>query len=194
MRDLIDVATKLQPPARKFLILPDGEIPHAALRWDSATQKRTRLRVWRREVMRVFAEQARAIKVAWILADLFRLEGYANASNSYIADLTGIAANKVSDTLAVLDQGGAICRVHRIVGENRTQRQIYPARTLTPHCGGMGVHPIAGDGGIPQQVGSQTFSRYRKLPSPLNYARSAAAHRERRTNGEAVQNQDEERR
>ena len=37
--------------------------------------------------------------------------GYAHPSNTYLAKQTGIAANKVQDTLTAMDRGGAIARV-----------------------------------------------------------------------------------
>ncbi len=49
---------------------------------------------------------------AWILDSLFNARtGYAHPSNTYLANETGIAVNKVQEALAELEAGGAIVRV-----------------------------------------------------------------------------------
>ncbi len=192
MRDIIDVRSKPQPPARKFLILPEDQTPHAALTWESTAQKRVRLQLWRSAVMKTFGEQARAIRVAWLLSSLFHAErGYAYPTDKYIAKETGVPIKRVQDALAALDDGGAICRVHRVVGENKTQRHIYAARTLIPQHGGTVATPAVGDGRYPRKLWVQTKKDKRHISPTAALARSAAEQRDRRRNGEAGTHQGE---
>lgn len=189
-RDIIAVASKPQAsaPRNGVLILPAGEAPHGALTWRNPQQKNERLRQWRRVVMQTFGHQARALRILWLLRDMFRLEGYCDANDRYLSEQTGIAPNKVGDTLTLLDKSGAICRVHRVDANGNRKRHIYPARTLLPQNGGLGTFPVSGGmtdpdprgGGIPRQKGRHTFNRKTALPSTLVYAQRSAEERERR--------------
>lgn len=158
---------------RLFLILPPDQAPGNCLCWDNARQMNTRLQMWRRSLFAAFPESARAMRLAWVLADLFRQKGYAYASDPYLAKETGIAVNKVQDTLRDLHLGGAIIRVH--VAGNEQERRIYPCRSLlsdaTPQLGVLGT---------PQHPGGQNKNnKYERLSSTALAARKAAELREK---------------
>ena len=77
--------------------------PSGALTWGSAAERNRQLRLWRRAVFSIFGEQPRAIRVAWVLTDLFNVKkGYAFPSNYYLAEETKMAVNKLRATLGIL--------------------------------------------------------------------------------------------
>lgn len=136
-----EIVTPRAVTARLFLILPPDQVPDNARTWTSPRQKADLLRAWRRAVCTAFPESSRVIRVAWLLGELFHAKGYAFASDPYLARETGIAVNKVQDTLHTLHKGGAVVRVH--VAGNLEERRIYPMRTLligAPH-GGVSTTP-----------------------------------------------------
>src|SRR5579872_5186048 len=64
--------------------------PARALTWGSSYERNKLLKLWRRSVCIMFAEQSRCIRLAWALASLFNVKtGYAYASNSVLAGETG---------------------------------------------------------------------------------------------------------
>src|SRR5262245_36440554 len=120
-RDFLRVASR---PSRRFVVLPEGEVPDGVLTWETSAEKRSRLRAWRQAIFRKFGEQSRVLRVAWMLVEHFRADGYCDATDAYIADWTNIARNKIVETLTLLDSEGAICRVHRLNG-SKARRHIY---------------------------------------------------------------------
>jgi hypothetical protein len=146
-------------PARHFLILPDGRTPDGALTWASAEQRKRALQRWRRAILATFGDSSRALRVAWVLADLFNVKsGYAFPSDRHLAEETGLRLNKLQETLTALERDGAILRVHRVQADGRTHRHIYPSRKFIP--------PTVGGGGTPQQPGGQNRSGTPRLRLP----------------------------
>jgi hypothetical protein len=160
-------------PNREFLILPEGQVPDGALTWASAEQRKRALQSWRQAIFSYFGNSARAIRVAWVLAELFNVKsGFAFASDGYLAKATGLRRNKLADTLTALQQDRAIIRVHVEIN-GKMQRRIYPSAAL--------VHPNSGYGGIPQKKGGQNMSgtaRLRLPRSQLALARIQAQRKE----------------
>ncbi|MGA7680415.1 MAG: hypothetical protein WCA54_09580 [Pseudolabrys sp.] len=157
---------------RKFLILPFGVHPDRALLWTPKNydQRNERLRLWRISVSRTFPAAARALRVAWALETLFHKFGYAYPTDARLAKETGIGINHVQEALHILDDGGAIIRVHRPNGE-QMQRHIYPATTLIDSQGGGWTTPRLPGG----------ENKYRKTTSSTaNAARLQAERNERR--------------
>jgi hypothetical protein len=107
-------------------------IPSGALTWRSAKERNRLLKLWRHAVSAVYGEQPRAIRVAWMLTDLFNVKKrYCFATNAYLAQETSIAANKLRATLLILENGGAIIRANvtnPVTGQ--VQRVIYPATAI----------------------------------------------------------------
>jgi hypothetical protein len=123
------------------------EAPPNALTWGSAVERKAQLKAWRRVVFKMFGEQTRALRLAWVLSDMFSIsECYAFPTNRYLADETGIARNKVQAALAELEHGEAIVRAEIVRVAGKKWRAIYPCRTLLPHPrrGGRGGPPAAG--------------------------------------------------
>jgi hypothetical protein len=116
----------------------------------------------------VFGEQARCVRILWVLADLFNAKtGYAYASNEYLAAETNMAENKARGTLSVLEAGGAIIRTY-VVHNGRKQRVIYPSATLLP-C------PTVGQVGVPRLPGHHNLRRKVHLPK-TEFERARLAH------------------
>jgi hypothetical protein len=156
-------------------------VPSGALTWASAAERNRRLRLWRRAVFSIFGEQPRAIRVAWVLTDLFNLKrGYAFPSNYYLAEQTNMAANKLRATLGILESEGAIIRANVInPATGQTQRVIHPAKAIIPRPTlGLGGSPALGHGGEPQQPGHQNLRRIPRIQS--SQIALAKAERERR--------------
>ena len=107
----------------------------------------------------IFGERPRAIRVAWVLTDLFNVErGYAFPTNPYLAEETKLWENKLRETLLILENGGAIIRTNvtnPATGQN--QRVIYPSTAIIPRpaLGHGGRSPTLGQRGEPQQPGHQ---------------------------------------
>jgi hypothetical protein len=143
--------------------------PSGALTWATAAERNQQLRRWRRAVFSIFGEQPRAIRVAWLLTDLFSIKGgYAFPSNAYLAEETNIAGNKLRATLGILESGGAIIRADVInASTGQTQRVVYPATAIIPRpaLGHGGGAPPWGRGGEPQQPGHQNLRRIPRIQS-----------------------------
>src|SRR5262249_19078369 len=133
--------------------------PAGALTWASSAERNRGLRVWRRAVFAIFGQQARCVRVACVLMELFNLKkGYAFPTNEYLAEETSIAVNKVREPLGILESGGAIMRAnvpHPATGQQ--QRVIYPATAIIPRpaLGHGGRSLNLGQRGEPQQPGHQ---------------------------------------
>jgi hypothetical protein len=161
-------------PVRTFRVGTGDANPASALTWNSRTQRNRLLQVWRGAIFSAFGDQARCIRLAWVLADLFHAEkGYAFASDPYLATATGLPVNKLQATLTGLDRGGGIVRTHVFQPNGRSQRRIYPASTLIP--------PTVGGMDTPQQLGGQNLSSIPRTPrtpkTQLDLARLEAARR-----------------
>jgi hypothetical protein len=153
--------------------------PSGALTWASAAERNRRLKLWRRAVFSIFGEQPRAIRVAWVLTELFNVKsGYAFPSNPYLAEQTHIAVNKLRETLLILENGGAIIRV----ATGRPQRVIYPATAIIPLPAlGQGGSPTLGQRGEPQQPGHQNLRRIPRIQSSqIALAKAESARRDTR--------------
>jgi hypothetical protein len=159
--------------------LPDTEqrtnetAPPGVLTWRSTAERNQLLDLWRLAVFTMFAEQPRALRLAWTLEHLFHGKtGYAYASNSWLAKKTVLAENKLRDALATLEKAGAIVRGY-VPHNGQKQRVIYPATGILP-C------PTVGRRGEPQQVGHHNLSKRRaRLPrTQMDAARLAAAVRD----------------
>jgi hypothetical protein len=156
--------------------------PRGALTWETAAQRSRKLREWQRGVLATFGEQARAVRLAWVLSNLFNTKtGYCFASNGMLADMTVMAENKVRATRLILEQGRAIVRGSITHANGRKQRIIYPATAIVPR-------PTSGRGGEPQQMGLHTLKRGPRLPKTQWEAAARAAQlrqqRERRERDE----------
>jgi hypothetical protein len=139
-------------PVRTFRVMSGDSIPPAVLTWNSRAQRNRLLQVWRCAIFSVFGDQARCVRMAWVLADLFHGDrGYAHASDPYLGTSTCLPLNKVQATLTALDRGGAIVRSH-VFQNGRSQRRIYPSSTLLP--------PDTGGADTPQQPGGQNLKAY----------------------------------
>jgi len=163
--------------------------PSGALTWASAAKRNRQLRLWRRAVFSIFGEQPRAIRVAWVLTDLFNVKrGYAFPSNAYLAEETSIAANKLRATLLILEDGGAIIRANVTnPATGQVQRVIYPATAIIPRPAlGQGGSPTLGQRGEPQQPGHQNLRRIPRIQgSQIALAKAEGARRdERKRHGE----------
>jgi hypothetical protein len=99
--------------------------PPGAMIWADKSAKQHRLREWRQGVGRKFGEAPRVLRVAWTLEWLFTDEGYAFASDSFLARETGLHVDSVSKALTALQRGGAIHRVRTGCGR-KAERRIYP--------------------------------------------------------------------
>jgi hypothetical protein len=128
-------------------------VPDGALTWKSAAARNRLLRLWRREVFARFGEQARCIRVACLLMDLFNVKtGYAFATNRYLAEETNLWENKLRETLLLLESGGATIRANVMnPATGQDQRVIYPAVAIIPRpvLGQGGGAPLWGRGGAP---------------------------------------------
>ena len=170
-------------PTEKAMI--ETESPPGALTWTSAKERNRRLKLWRRAVCAIFGEQPRAIRIAWALGDLFSLKtGYAFPSNSFLAEQTSIALNKVTTTLSILESGRAIIRRNVTTATGQDQRIIYAASAIIPRpaLGDGGRSPTLGERGEPQEPGDQNLIRkIRRIQgSPLALARADSARRDQR--------------
>jgi hypothetical protein len=159
--------------------------PSGALTWGSAAERNRLLRLWRRAVFSIFGEQPRAIRVAWVLTDLFNVKrGYAFASNPYLAEVTNMAVNKLRATLGILESGGAIIRAEVInPATGQTQRVIHPATAIIPRpaLGHGGRSPTLGRRGEPQQPGHQNLRRIPRIQSSqIALAKAVSARRDER--------------
>jgi hypothetical protein len=150
------------------------------LTWQSKAERNKLLRLWRQAVRIFFGEEARCLRIAWALGDLFNDKtGYAFPSNATLATETGIAENKVQAALLALEQGGAIIR-RMIVHNGHPQRVIYPASTLIPRPAmGLGGTPTVGVGGDPQQPGVHILNKKPHIPK-TEFERSRLAAEVRR--------------
>ena len=111
---------------RRLRRLRDGQTPVGALTWVSSRERARLLREWREAVMRRFADEARALRIAWALECLFLRKGYAFASNSKLADKVSMdSIRNVERSLKALADAGAIIRV--LVGP---ERRIFPAAEI----------------------------------------------------------------
>ena len=123
--------------------------PPGALTRTSAADRNRKLIPWRRVVSMTFAEQSRCLRVLWALSDLFNAKtGYAYPTNGDIANMTGIAENKVREALGILEADGAIIRSY-VIRNGHKQRVIYPATALIPR-------PRWGGRGSPRSRGTIT--------------------------------------
>ena len=158
--------------------------PSGALTWGSAAERNRQLRLWRGAVFSIFGEQPRVIRVAWVLTDLFNLKkGYAFPSNSYLAEQTNMAVNKLRATLGILENGGAIIRADVInPATGQTQRVIHPANAIIPRPTlGHGGSPTLGQRGEPQQPGHQKLRRIPRIQSSqIALAKAESARRDER--------------
>jgi hypothetical protein len=160
--------------------------PSGALTWGSAAERTGQLTRWRRAVFSIFGEQPRAIRVAWVLTDLFNIQrGYAFPSNAYLAEQTNMAVNKLRATLEILESGGAIIRAQVInPATGQTQRVIHPATAIIPRpaLGHGGRSPTLGQRGEPQQSGHQNLRRILRIQSSqMALAKAVSARRDERT-------------
>src|SRR4029077_8619329 len=77
-------------PRKTFRRLRDGQTPTGALTWVTNRQRAKLIHEWRKGIFRAFANETRALRLAWALEYLFQWKGYAYVSNSKLADETGI--------------------------------------------------------------------------------------------------------
>jgi hypothetical protein len=145
-----------------------------ALVWRSGSHRNRLLRKWRHAIFMMFGNQPRCIRLAWVLHDLFNVDHvFAYPSDPYLAHATGLALNKLQATLMILDQGGAIIRVHVTEG-GKKQRRIYPSRSLIP--------PESGGIDTPQTTGGQNLNiraRRKQSLTQRELARLGAERKER---------------
>jgi len=159
--------------------------PPGALTWRSSARRNRLLKVWRREVFARFGEQARCVRVACVLMDLFNVKrGYAFATNPYLAEETCIAVNKIREALGILESGRAIMRTNIInPATGQKQRVIYPAIGIMPRPAlgqGEGA-PTWGGGGEPRQPGHQNLRRIPSIQSSqIALAKAESARRDER--------------
>jgi len=119
------------------------------------------------------------------MTDLFNIKkGYSFASNSYLAEETGLAVNKLRATLLILESGEAIVRCNVTnVATGQPQRVIYPATAIIPRPAlgqGEGA-PSWGRGGEPQQLGHQNLRRIPRIQSSqIALAKAESARRDDR--------------
>lgn len=160
-------------PLRTFRTVKGDEVPNGVLTWSSRAQRISVLRQWRNAIFFAFGDQARCVRLAWVLADLFHYaRGFAYPSDPFLVKQTGLPLNKLQATLTTLDRGGGIVRVHAI-SDGKPQRRIYPA-----------LPPGSGGGDTPQQLGGQNLEkipRIRRSRSQLEMALLDAKRREERT-------------
>jgi hypothetical protein len=159
--------------------------PDGALTWRSSAQRNRLLKLWRREVFARFGEQARCVRVACVLMDLFNVKrGYAFATNPYLAEETCIAVNKIREALGILESGRAIMRTNIInPATSQQQRVIYPAIGIMPRPAlGQGERaPTWGRGGEPRQPGHQNLRRIPRIQSSqIALAKAESARRDER--------------
>jgi hypothetical protein len=122
----------------------------------------------------IFAEQPRCLRVAWALDGLFNAKtGYCNASNTYLADATGVGLKSVQKALADLEADGAIVRVATKQVGDQNWRAIYPAKSVMKVAGVTSTVEV---GGHLHAAEVQNLSRKRpRMPkTQLDYARLAA--------------------
>jgi hypothetical protein len=107
--------------------------PNGVLTWAKSSKQRNHvLQRWRHAVFSNFGQQARCLRVCWVLSDLFNVEkGYAFVSDPTLSELTSLPRNKTQATLTELERGGAIVRT-RVFLDGRRQRRIYPAAAILP--------------------------------------------------------------
>jgi hypothetical protein len=165
--------------------MTDTDSPSGALTWKSSAERNRQLRLWRRAVFSIFGEQPRAIRVAWVLTDLFNVKrGNAFPSNAYLAEESNMAVNKLRATLGILESGGAIIRAHGInPATGQTQRVIHPATAIIPRpaLGHGGRSPTLGQRGEPQQSGHQNLRRIPRIQSSqIALAKAESARRDER--------------
>jgi hypothetical protein len=151
---------------------PQAESPPGVLTWQSGAERNKLLRQWRRAIFAMFREQARALRLAWTLADLFNVKtGYAYPNNGWLAENTLIAETKVQATLAMLEEAGAIRRGW-VSHNGQKRRVIYPATGILRCLGGT---PTVGVGGDPQPLGAHNLRRRPRMPRTQHeHARLAA--------------------
>jgi hypothetical protein len=157
-------------PLRTFRTLKGDDKPDRALTWTSPAQRNRILNRWRSAIFVAFGDQARCMRVAWVLSDLFHTKkGFAFASDPYLAKQTGLPVNKVQESLTKLDRGGGIIRAHALAN-GKSQRRIFPS-----------LPPGSGGGDTPRQPGGQNLStspRHRTPRTQFDMARLAARRRE----------------
>jgi len=133
--------------------------PYGALTWASPAERNRQLKKWRRAVIARFGQQARCVRVAWVLMDLFNVKsGYAFPTNSYLAEQTNMAVNKVRETLGILESNDGIMRADVTnPATGQIQRVIYPASAIIPRpdLGQGGGAPLWGRGGSPSSRGTR---------------------------------------
>jgi hypothetical protein len=104
-----------------------------AITWRSGAERNRKLRQWRRAMFMHYGQQPRALRVAWVLADLFNIrDGYAFARNSHIAVQAVVTERNVQKTLTMLQKDGAILR-RTITVKGQRLRVIYPATAIVEH-------------------------------------------------------------
>jgi hypothetical protein len=173
-----------RPPSNVKIFPPPAHgaaAPRDVLAWHSAAQRNRLLKLWRRQVLAIFGNSTRCIRLAWVLADLFNAKtGYAYPSNPYLAEETRMAQNKVQAALRELELGRAITRGW-VTHNGQPQRVIYPSAALMP-APAWGT-PRVGVGEDPQQPGVLNLRRRPSTPkTELQRARLAAEIRERNSN------------
>ncbi len=104
--------------------------PDGALTWSNTADRNKALMKWRRAVCRQFGQQPSAIRLAWVLKDLFHVrDGYCFARNAFLADQAALWPRHVQGTLKALEKGRAILR-QTILTKGKRIRVIFPASAI----------------------------------------------------------------
>ena len=114
---------------RRKLIISDGEVPEGALSLRELRDPPLR-DAWRVATSHHFVRYSRCIALAWRLDQLVNRDGYAFATDAYLARKTNLLRTKVSEALGQMEIGGAIIRAHVDVGQQWMQRRIFLAREI----------------------------------------------------------------
>ena len=116
---------------RTFRTLSPEVSPEGAATWETPQQRRQVLHYWRRGVSKRHARRARALRVAWALADLFNTTtGYAFPGDRRLSRETGLSMRETQRGLTDLDKAGDIIRVHCVV-DGKFERRVFPAGVQT---------------------------------------------------------------
>jgi DNA-binding MarR family transcriptional regulator len=118
--------------ARTFRTAPPDWRPRDAIPAAGDRERAAMLYAWRDEVFRQFGQQARTVRVAWVLVDLAAKNGYAHASDGWLAKATKVASNHVNAALRALERAGLIAKRHVMNGTAIAERRVWLLQTEYP--------------------------------------------------------------
>jgi hypothetical protein len=180
------IAPAASPKYKRRRFIGENETPEHALTWKTAPQRSKLMFAWQLAVMALFSSRAPILRVAWLLSTLCLKEGYAYATDSYIARTLDIQLNHVQAAITALERKGAIVRASSFVA-GKPQRRIWPStKIIPPNHGGMNT-PRSGTQDTPQILGTDSLRNTRHQKTPRITPTQTAARKQAELREEADQ-------